>query len=94
MASSFYEPDDVYWGTLAGLLEGVDAGVTTIVDHPYMQYSPEHGMFDLLLTMRPLKLISQSSQERNRCPCRLRHPIHIRLLSYLGSKILGTDFDD
>ncbi|KAK6331435.1 hypothetical protein TWF730_004517 [Orbilia blumenaviensis] len=38
-----YQPDDVYLGELGGLLELVDAGVTTVVDHCHAVYSPEHA---------------------------------------------------
>ena len=41
MASYFYSPRDVFMGSLAGALESIDAGTTTIVDHAHMAYSPE-----------------------------------------------------
>ncbi|PGH00163.1 hypothetical protein AJ80_09216 [Polytolypa hystricis UAMH7299] len=37
-----YSPEDIFWGQLAGSLESLDAGVTTVVDHAHMTYSPEH----------------------------------------------------
>ena len=39
---SYYNPDDVFWGQLAGSLEALDGGITTIVDHSHVNYSPEH----------------------------------------------------
>ncbi|KAJ5761577.1 hypothetical protein N7533_003616 [Penicillium manginii] len=37
-----YTPDDVFWGELAGCLEALDSGTTTIVDHAHMNDSPAH----------------------------------------------------
>ena len=39
-----YTPEDVFWGTLAGLVEAVDCGTTTIVDHANNICSADHGM--------------------------------------------------
>lgn len=41
--SSFYQPGDVYLGNLAGALEALDAGITTIIDHSHIMNSPEHA---------------------------------------------------
>ncbi|KAL1918894.1 uncharacterized protein VTP21DRAFT_2275 [Calcarisporiella thermophila] len=38
----YYEAEDVYWCQLAGALEALDAGITTIVDHAHISLSPEH----------------------------------------------------
>jgi len=37
-----YQPTDVYLGTLAGALECLDAGITTVVDWNHIQHTPEH----------------------------------------------------
>lgn len=37
-----YRPDDVYTGTLAGALECLDAGITTVVDWNHIQHTPDH----------------------------------------------------
>lgn len=37
-----YRPDDVYAGTLAGVLECLDSGITTLVDWSHIQLSPGH----------------------------------------------------
>jgi cytosine/adenosine deaminase-related metal-dependent hydrolase len=37
-----YRPDDVYAGTLAGALECLDAGITTLVDWSHIQHTPDH----------------------------------------------------
>lgn len=42
MACAHYDPSDVFWGTLAGALESIDAGTTFIVAHEHMVYSSEH----------------------------------------------------
>jgi cytosine/adenosine deaminase-related metal-dependent hydrolase len=41
--SSFYDPGDVYLGNLAGALEALNAGITTLVDHSHIMNSPEHA---------------------------------------------------
>jgi hypothetical protein len=38
-----YTPVDIFWGQLAGCQESIYSGVTTVVDHAHMTYSPEHG---------------------------------------------------
>ncbi|KAL2850149.1 hypothetical protein BJY01DRAFT_261806 [Aspergillus pseudoustus] len=38
-----YTPEDIFWGQLAGCRESIHAGVTTVVDHAHMTYSPEHA---------------------------------------------------
>ncbi|OGM39566.1 hypothetical protein ABOM_011786 [Aspergillus bombycis] len=38
-----YRPEDIFWGQLSGCLQSIDAGVTTVVDHAHMTYSPEHA---------------------------------------------------
>ncbi|PCH04011.1 Amidohydrolase 1 [Penicillium occitanis (nom. inval.)] len=37
-----YSPEDIFWGQLAGCLQSINAGVTTVVDHAHMTYSPEN----------------------------------------------------
>jgi cytosine/adenosine deaminase-related metal-dependent hydrolase len=37
-----YRPDDVRAGTLAGALECLDAGITTVVDFSHIQHTPDH----------------------------------------------------
>ena len=36
MASEFYSANEVYWGSLGGALESIDAGTTTIVDRTFV----------------------------------------------------------
>lgn len=44
MLQSFnYQPEDMFWGQLAGCIESIDSGVTTVVDHANLTYSPAHG---------------------------------------------------
>lgn len=40
-----YEPRDILWGQLAGCMEAVDAGTTTVIDHAHLAQTPEHGTF-------------------------------------------------
>jgi cytosine/adenosine deaminase-related metal-dependent hydrolase len=37
-----YTPKDVFYGQLAGMLEGIAAGTTTVVDHAHISCSAEH----------------------------------------------------
>lgn len=37
-----YQPADVHTGTLAGALECLDAGITTVVDWNHIQHTPDH----------------------------------------------------
>lgn len=37
-----YRPGDVHAGTLAGALECLDAGITTVVDWSHIQHTPDH----------------------------------------------------
>ncbi|KAL2800880.1 hypothetical protein BJX66DRAFT_290344 [Aspergillus keveii] len=38
-----YTPEDIFWGQLAGCQESIFSGVTTVVDHAHMTYSPDHA---------------------------------------------------
>ena len=41
LQSSNYEPDDIFWGQLAGCMECIHVGTTTVVDHSHLNYSVE-----------------------------------------------------
>lgn len=45
LQSSNHTPADIYWSQLAGYLECLDAGTTTVVDHAHMNYSAKHVCF-------------------------------------------------
>jgi cytosine/adenosine deaminase-related metal-dependent hydrolase len=38
---AFYTAEDAFWGELAGALEAIDGGTTTVVDHSHANMSPE-----------------------------------------------------
>lgn len=38
---SIHTPEDLFWGQLAGCLECLDVGTTTVVDHAHLNNSPE-----------------------------------------------------
>lgn len=40
--ASLYTPEDLFWGQLAGCLEAIDAGTTTVVDHSTCNLSPRY----------------------------------------------------
>ncbi|KAJ0123607.1 hypothetical protein J7T55_012072 [Diaporthe amygdali] len=42
-AAPLFTPDDVYISQLAGIHEAVAAGVTTILDHAHLTWTPEHS---------------------------------------------------
>ncbi|KIW24247.1 uncharacterized protein PV07_09975 [Cladophialophora immunda] len=42
LQSSNYEPNDIFWGQLAGSLECINAGTTTVVDHSHLNYGKEY----------------------------------------------------
>ncbi|KAJ9616824.1 hypothetical protein H2200_000543 [Cladophialophora chaetospira] len=46
-----YTASDVFWGELGGLLEAIDGGTTSIVDHAHMAYSPSHGLAGFAATL-------------------------------------------
>lgn len=39
---TFYAPADLFWGQLAGAMESVDAGTTTVVDHSHLNLGPDY----------------------------------------------------
>ena len=41
LQSSNYEPDDIFWGQLAGCMECIHVGTTTVIDHSHLNYSVE-----------------------------------------------------
>ena len=43
LQSFSYTPEDIFWGQLGGCLEAIDAGITCVVDHAHMTYSPNHA---------------------------------------------------
>ncbi|EWC46080.1 hypothetical protein DRE_04654 [Drechslerella stenobrocha 248] len=43
MVACAYEPEDVQIGQLAGFLELIDSGVTTVVDHSHIISTPQHA---------------------------------------------------
>ena len=42
-----HRPDDVYTATLAGALECLDSGITTVVDWSHIMFSPDHTDADI-----------------------------------------------
>lgn len=45
-AGTFYELRDLFWGQLAGAMESVDAGTTTVVDHSHLNLGPDYRKND------------------------------------------------
>lgn len=53
VASKYFTAEDGFWGNLAGCLEAIDAGTTTVLDHAHLNWSPEHSKSLRLFTPRP-----------------------------------------
>lgn len=50
MQSFQFTPEDVFYGQLAGMLEGIAAGTTTVVDHAHVTCSPDHARLAIAAT--------------------------------------------
>lgn len=40
-SSALWSPEDLFWGELAGALESIEAGTTTVVDHSSCNVTPQ-----------------------------------------------------
>ncbi|KAF7587693.1 hypothetical protein BBP40_006852 [Aspergillus hancockii] len=49
--SSLLSAEETFWGQLAGALECIDGGTTTVVDHAHINYSPDHSKEALRATI-------------------------------------------
>ena len=78
-----YRPDDVYACNLAGSLECVNAGITTLVDWSHINNTPEH----------PDAAIQRAQGDRHPRPVRLRQRQHLarRLLVRVASSVIPAD---
>jgi cytosine/adenosine deaminase-related metal-dependent hydrolase len=45
-----FSPQDVFYGQLAAMLEGIAAGTTTVVDHAHVTCSPDHAKLGIAAT--------------------------------------------
>jgi hypothetical protein len=43
VASKYFRAEDGFWGNLAGCMEAIDAGTTTVLDHAHLNWSREHS---------------------------------------------------
>lgn len=46
-AGKVFTPEDVFWGQLAGCMEMIDVGTTTVVDYTHVNPLQEYGTFEL-----------------------------------------------
>lgn len=88
-----YRPDDVYTGTLAGALECLDAGITTVVDWNHIQHTPDHtaATLDALGTSGIRAVFGFCSQQPERA-----RDVHVTgritlAMAPLGPEIAGED---
>ncbi|KAH6645857.1 amidohydrolase [Truncatella angustata] len=42
MVGALWSAEDLFWGQLSGILESIDAGTTTVVDHSSCNLTPDH----------------------------------------------------
>jgi cytosine/adenosine deaminase-related metal-dependent hydrolase len=61
-----YTPEDIFWGQLAGCQESIYSGVTTVVDHAHMTYSPEHGAAPSSLVRLVIDILHVSNRSNPR----------------------------
>lgn len=47
---AFYSAEDSFWGQLAGMLEALAAGTTTVLDHGHNLVSPDHAKLSIAAT--------------------------------------------
>jgi cytosine/adenosine deaminase-related metal-dependent hydrolase len=48
--SYLYTPKDIFYGQLAGMLETLTAGTTTVVDHAHLTISSDHAKLGIAAT--------------------------------------------
>jgi hypothetical protein len=48
--SYLYSSKDIFYGQLAGMLETLTAGTTTVVDHAHLTISPDHAKLGIAAT--------------------------------------------
>ncbi|KIV90485.1 hypothetical protein PV10_07787 [Exophiala mesophila] len=51
LQASSFDPSEIFWGQLAGCVEAINAGTTTVVDHSHLNYSPDHPKAALSATV-------------------------------------------
>lgn len=39
-----FDSSEIFWGQLAGCLESINNGTTTVVDHSHLNYAEDRGM--------------------------------------------------
>ena len=74
--------EDMFWANLAGNMESIDAGTTTILDHAHMNWSKDHSKcrclrWDLHILISIPRLVRNSRNDL------FGHPLDFRLYSGL-----------
>ncbi|KAG4424196.1 hypothetical protein IFR04_002600 [Cadophora malorum] len=50
-SNSLHSPEDLFWGQLAGCLECIEAGTTTVVDHAHLNSAPDSSKAAIAATI-------------------------------------------
>jgi hypothetical protein len=88
--SSMHSPEDTFWGQLAGCMEMIDCGTTSVVDFSHINYSAEHSKSLPILTRSGI--ITEATNRRS-SPCSypvIWHSFGFLLLSNPEVDILDT----
>lgn len=56
IASKYFTAEDGFWGNLAGCMEAIDAGTTTVLDHAHLNWSRDHSKSLNLIIEAPLSV--------------------------------------
>lgn len=65
-SGTFYGTRDLFWGQLAGAMESVDAGTTTVVDHSHINLGPDYRETPRFTTHASCYMHVQENEE---CKC-------------------------
>ena len=84
-----FTPEDIFWSQLAGCLEAIDGGTTTVVDFSHLNYSPKHCEFLPAFLVVILELMAFYSPCWYQSYNQLRNTF--RILLYPNSHIQNTE---
>ena len=87
--SSLHTAEDTFWGQLAGCLEMIDCGTTSVVDFSHVNYSPEHSELSLSLTLQLLpRLTSRCRRPGHLSNNLVRSTLRVLLLPHAACSIM------
>jgi cytosine/adenosine deaminase-related metal-dependent hydrolase len=80
--SSLHTAEDTFWGQLAGCLEMIDCGTTSVVDFAHVNYSPEHSGSNAASGKYVLQLIRSRRRSGHLSNHLVRFTLRFLLLSH------------